>query len=131
MILTINALAASDKVIIPMQGEYYALEGLAQFVEAIHRIQGTLNPSLELEGGVLTMFDPRYSLSQQVKGELRKFLGNRLYKTHIPRSVRLAEAPGFGKTIFEYDPRSKGSEAYLSFAGEFLSRRGWTGMRLN
>jgi len=130
-LLTINALAASNKVLIPVQGEYYALEGLAFFIEAVKKVQDSLNPSLELEGGVLTMFDPRYTLAQQVKAELEKFFGDSLFRTHIPRSVRLAEAPGFGKTIFDYDPRSKGSEAYLSLAGEILQRRGWKGMRFN
>lgn len=130
-LLTINALAFSDKVLIPIQGEYYALEGLAQFLSAINRLQGGLNPDLKIEGGLLTMFDPRYALSQQVKTELKKFFGDSLYNTFIPRSVRLAEAPSFGKTIFQYQPRSRGSEQYLAFAGEFLARRGWSGISLN
>ena len=130
-LLTINALSASDKVIVPVQGEYYALEGLANFYEAITRVRDRINSNLSIEGGVLTMFDPRYSLAQQVKNELEKFFGASLFKTSIPRSVRLAEAPGFGKTILQYDPRSKGSESYLAMAGEFLIRRGWTGMRMN
>lgn len=130
-LLTINALSAADKVLIPIQGEYYALEGLAQFLNAIRRLQSGLNPRLAIEGGVLTMFEPRFSLSQQVKAEMQKFFGTSLYKTDIPRSVRLAEAPGFGKTIFQYEPRSRGSESYLALGGEFLSRRGWRGMKLN
>jgi chromosome partitioning protein len=130
-LLTINALSAADKVLIPIQGEYYALEGLANFFDAIRKIQAGLNARLQLEGGVLTMFDPRFALAQQVKGELSKFLGKTLFETTIPRTVRLAEAPGFGKTIFEYDPRSKGGQRYLALAGEFLGRRGWKGMRLN
>jgi chromosome partitioning protein len=130
-LLTINALAASDRVLVPIQGEYYALEGLAHFADAVQRVQARLNPRLQMEGGVLTMFDPRYSLAQQVKAELGKYFGDRLFQTAVPRSVRLAEAPSFGKTIFQYDARSKGSEAYLSLAGEMLIRRGWTGMRLN
>lgn len=130
-LLTINALAAADRVCIPIQGEYYALEGLAQFVAATQRVREHLNPGLEIDGGILTMFDPRFTLAQQVKTELARFFGDKLYNTHIPRSVRLAEAPSFGKTIFQYDPGSKGSETYLSLAGEFLSRRGWRGMRLN
>ncbi|MFH1725640.1 MAG: AAA family ATPase [Elusimicrobiota bacterium] len=130
-LLTINGLVAADKVLIPIQGEYYALEGLAHFVGAIRKVQERLNPGLELEGGVLTMFDPRYSLAQQVRAELQKFFKESLYRTYIPRSVRLAEAPGFGKTIFQYDPKSRGSERYLALAGELLSRRGWKGMRLN
>lgn len=130
-LLTINALVASDRVCIPIQGEYYALEGLAQFVDATRRVREHLNPGLEIEGGILTMFDPRYTLSQQVKQNLSSFFGDKLYSTHIPRAVRLAEAPSFGKTIFQYDPSSKGSEMYLALAGELLSRRGWRGMRLN
>lgn len=130
-LLTINALCASSGVLIPIQGEYYALEGLANFVDAIKKVQTALNPGLQLEGGVLTMFDPRFALAQQVKGELSKYLGKTLFETTIPRTVRLAEAPGFGKTIFEYDPRSKGGERYLALAGEFLRRRGWRGMRFN
>ncbi|MFA5139544.1 MAG: AAA family ATPase [Elusimicrobiota bacterium] len=130
-LLTINALAASNRVCIPIQGEYYALEGLAQFVGATRKVQEHLNPGLEIEGGILTMFDPRYTLAQQVKTELTRFFGEKLYSTHIPRSVRLAEAPSFGKTIFQYDPSSRGSEMYLALAGELLSRRGWRGMRLN
>lgn len=130
-LLTINALCAANKVLIPIQGEYYALEGLANFVDAIKKIKAALNPVLELEGGVLTMFDPRFALAQQVQGELSKYLGSTLFETTIPRTVRLAEAPGFGKTIFEYDPRSKGGERYLALAGEFLKRRGWRGMRFN
>lgn len=129
-LLTINALSCADRVVIPIQGEYFALEGLAQFVDAIRRIKMTINPRLEIEGGVLTMFDPRYTLSQQVKDELQKFFSGKLFSTFIPRSVRLAEAPSFGKCIFQYDPRSKGSESYLSLAGEFLGRRGWVGMRI-
>ena len=130
-LLTLYALAAATSVIVPIQGEYYALEGLAQFLEAAEKIRKVLNPALRVEGGVLTMFDPRYSLAQQVRGELEKYFGPRLYKTYISRSVRLAEAPSFGKTIFQYEPRSKGSEQYLALAGEFLSRRGWRGMKLN
>jgi len=130
-LLTINALTAADRVLIPMQGEYYALEGLATFVDAVRMVQDRLNPSLDIEGAVLTMFDPRFALAQQVRGELASHLEGRLYETHIPRNVRLAEAPGFGKSIFEYDARSKGGESYLRLAGEFLSRRGWGGMKLN
>ena len=121
-LLTINALNASDRVIVPIQGEYYAMEGLAQFVDAIRRIQSTINPRLLLEGGVLTMFDARMTLSNQVKDEVKKFFGDKLFNTIIPRNIRMAEAPGFGQTIFQYDPKSKGAEAYLAFAQELLSR---------
>ena len=129
-LLTINALSAAKSVIIPIQGEYYALEGLAQFIKAIERIRASINSGLRIEGGVLTMFDPRYTLSQQVRVELMKYFGESLFKTAIPRSIRLAEAPSFGKSIFQYDARSRGSEAYLALAGEFLSRRGWRGVRV-
>ncbi|MBI5622517.1 MAG: ParA family protein [Elusimicrobia bacterium] len=122
-ILTINALNAADKVIIPIQGEYYALEGLAQFVETINRVRDTLNPKLALEGGLLTMFDTRMLLSNQVKDEVSKFFGPSLFNTVIPRNIRLAEAPGFGQSIFQYDPKSRGGQAYLALAQEFLSRR--------
>lgn len=122
-LLTINALNASDKVLIPIQGEYYAMEGLAQFIEAIDRVRDALNPKLELEGGVLTMFDSRMVLSNQVKDEVAKFFGPALYSTIIPRNVRIAEAPGFGQSIMTYDSRSRGAEAYMALAQEFLARR--------
>ena len=125
-LITINALNAADRVIIPIQGEYYAMEGLAQFVDAIQRVQAALNPKLVVEGGVLTMFDSRMTLSNQVKDEVQKFFGEKMFKTIIPRNIRIAEAPGFGQTIFQYDARSKGAEAYLALAREFLARRGIT-----
>lgn len=123
-LLTINALNAADRVIMPIQGEYYAMEGLAQFVDAIQRIKSALNPNLALEGGVLTMFDARMTLSNQVKEEVSKFFGQRMFQTLIPRNIRIAEAPGFGQSIFQYDAKSKGAEAYLAFAQELLARRG-------
>lgn len=123
-LLTINALNASDRVIIPIQGEYYAMEGLAQFTEAVNRIRTSINPKLGLEGGVLTMFDSRMTLSNQVKEEVSKFFGSAMFQTVIPRNVRLAEAPGFGKSIFDYDAKSKGCEAYIELAKELLARRG-------
>jgi chromosome partitioning protein len=123
-LLTINALNAANRVIMPIQGEYYAMEGLAQFIDAINRIKSALNPSLALEGGVLTMFDSRMTLSNQVKEEVSKFFGDRMFQTLIPRNIRLAEAPGFGQSIFQYDAASKGAEAYAAFAQELLSRRG-------
>jgi chromosome partitioning protein len=122
-LLTINALNASDKVIIPIQGEYYAMEGLAQFVGAVEKIKAALNPRLGIEGGVLTMFDARMTLSNQVKDEVSRFFGPTLFSTIIPRNIRIAEAPGFGQTILQYDPRSRGAEAYMAFTREFLSRR--------
>lgn len=123
-LLTINALNAANKVIIPIQGEYYAMEGLAQFIDTVKRVKEALNPGIEIEGGVLTMFDSRMVLSNQVKEEVEKYFGPSLFKTIIPRNIRLAEAPGFGQCIFQYDPRSKGAEAYADFAREFLARRG-------
>lgn len=123
-LLTINALTASDKVIIPIQGEYYAMEGLAQFIEAIGKIKGALNPKLAVEGGVLTMFDSRMTLSNQVKEEVSKFFGSSMFETIIPRNIRIAEAPGFGQSIFQYDAKSRGAEAYQALARELLARRG-------
>ena len=123
-LLTINALNAANKVIIPIQGEYYSMEGLAHFLDTIKRVKEALNHSLELEGGVLTMFDSRMVLSNQVKQEVEKYFGETLFKTIIPRNIRLAEAPGFGQCIFQYDPRSRGAVAYADFAREFLARRG-------
>jgi len=123
-LLTVNALNAADRIIIPIQGEYYSMEGLAQFTAAVDRIKAALNPKLELEGGVLTMFDSRMSLSNQVKEEVVRFFGPKMFGAIIPRNIRLAEAPGFGQSIFQYDARSKGAEAYMAFATEFLARRG-------
>ena len=122
-LLTVNALNAADKVVIPIQGEYYSMEGLAQFTEAVDRVKIALNPKLETEGGVLTMFDARMTLSNQVKDEVNKFFGPNMFQSIIPRNIRLAEAPGFGQSIFQYDAKSKGAEAYMAFAQEFLSRR--------
>jgi chromosome partitioning protein len=123
-LLTINALNASDRIVIPIQGEYYAMEGLAQFVDAVNRIKSSLNPNLSVEGGILTMFDSRMTLSNQVKDEVNKFFGPSMFQTIIPRNIRIAEAPGFGQSIFQYDAKSKGAEAYQAFARELLSRRG-------
>jgi chromosome partitioning protein len=123
-LLTVNALNASDKVIIPIQGEYYSMEGLAQFIGAVEKIKCVLNPRLEIEGGVLTMFDSRMTLSNQVKDEVERFFGEKMFRSIIPRNIRLAEAPGFGQSIFQYDSKSRGAEAYLSLAQEVLKRRG-------
>jgi chromosome partitioning protein len=123
-LLTINALNAANKVIIPIQGEYYSMEGLAHFLETIKTVKSAINPGLDIEGGVLTMFDSRMVLSNQVRTEVEKYFGKSLFKTVIPRNIRLAEAPGFGQCIFQYDPKSKGAEAYADFARELLSRRG-------
>ncbi len=119
-LLTVNALSASDSAIIPIQCEYYALEGLSQLVNTLSLIQKGLNRSLEIEGVLLTMHDRRTSLSFQVIENIKKHFKGAVYKTVIPRNVRLAEAPSFGKTIFEYDKNSSGAVAYASLAEEFL-----------
>lgn len=123
-LLTINALNASDSVITPVQCEFYAMEGLAYFMNTVDRIRQALNPNLKIDGGVITMFDSRINLANQVKGEIGKYYGQRLYNTVIPRNVRLAEAPSFGQPIFIYDPSSRGALAYKDLAIEFLARRG-------
>ena len=121
-ILTVNALVAADSVIIPVQCEYYALEGLSQLIESINLVQAKLNTRLSVEGMVLTMQDVRTNLSEQVVSEVRKFFQDKVFKTVIPRNVRLAEAPSFGQPIVQYDIRSTGAEAYLSLAKEILKR---------
>lgn len=119
-LLTINALTASDSVLIPLQCEYLALEGLTQLIGAIRLVQDHLNASLRIEGVLLTMYDARLNLSQQVAEEARKFFAERVYRTVIPRNVRLSEAPSFGKPIVLYDPHSTGAEAYRELAREVL-----------
>ncbi len=119
-LLTVNALTAADSVFIPLQTEYLALEGLTQLVGAIRLVQDHLNPALRIEGVLLTMFDARLNLSQQVADEARKFFAERVYKTMIPRNVRLSEAPSFGKPIVLYDPHSTGAESYRELAREVL-----------
>jgi chromosome partitioning protein len=121
-LLTINALTAADAILIPVQSEYYALEGLGQLLNTVQRVRQGLNPSLELLGVVLTMYDKRTSLSEQVQDELRTHFGDKLFKTVIPRNIRLAEAPSFGKTIFEHDRWSKGARSYKQFAKEVAKR---------
>jgi chromosome partitioning protein len=121
-LLTINALTAADYVLIPVQNEYYALEGLSQLINVIERVKSALNPSLTILGVVLTMFDSRNSLSQQVKDELKKHFGDKLFSTIIPRNVRLAEAPSYGKPIGEHDKWSKGARAYKQLAKEVMQR---------
>ena len=119
-LLTINSLTASDSVLIPLQCEYLALEGLTQLIGAIRLVQDHLNPALRIEGVLLTMFDARLNLSQQVAEEARKFFSDRVYKTVIPRNVRLSEAPSFGKPIVLYDPHSSGAESYRELAREVI-----------
>jgi chromosome partitioning protein len=119
-LLTVNALTAADSVLIPLQCEYLALEGLTQLIGAIRLVQDHLNPALRIEGVLLTMFDARLNLAQQVVDEARKFFSDRVYKTVIPRNVRLGEAPSFGKPIVLYDPHSVGAEKYRELAREVL-----------
>lgn len=121
-ILTINALAASDSVIIPIQCEYYSLEGLSQLLETINRVRENLNPSLEIEGVVLTMADFRTKLAGEVISEARKFFADKIYNAIIPRNIRLSEAPGFGKLIMDYDNDCAGAKAYKALLKEFLER---------
>lgn len=120
--LTVNALAAADGVIIPMQCEYYALEGLSDLVSSIQRITQALNPNLQIEGLLRTMYDPRISLTNEVSEQLKAHFGDKLYETVIPRNVRLAEAPSHGMPALVYDKQSKGAQAYLALAAE-MSRR--------
>jgi len=121
-LLTINALTAADSVIIPIQCEYYALEGLGQLMKTINLIQDHLNPQLKIEGVLLTMFDGRLNLSRQVSEEVRRHFSSKVYNTVIPRNVRLSEAPSFGKPIILYDILSAGAENYLSFTKEVVSQ---------
>ena len=121
-LLTLNALTAADSVIVPLQAEYYALEGLARLLDTIERVRSSLNPRLVLEGVVLTMMDARNNLSRQVADEVRTHLGDRVFQTEIPRNVRLSEAPSHGRPALLYDVRSKGSIAYLRVAEEILRR---------
>ena len=119
-ILTINSLTAVDSVLIPIQCEFYALEGVSQLVSTIELVKKSLNPKLEIQGVVLSMFDGRTNLSIAVVQEVKKYFGDKVYSTVIPRNVRLAEAPSFGLPIIKYDPKSRGAEAYRDFADEFL-----------
>ena len=119
-LLTINSLAAVDSVLIPIQCEFYALEGVSQLVSTIDLVKKSLNPKLEIQGVILSMFDGRTNLSAQVVQEVKKYFGDKVYSTVIPRNVRLAEAPSYGLPITAYDPKSKGAEAYMEFAEEFL-----------
>ena len=121
-LLTVNALVAAQSVIIPMQCEYYALEGLTALLNTIRKIRDTLNPQLEIEGLLRTMYDPRNNLDNEVSAQLKQHFGDKLYRTVIPRNIRLAEAPSHGKPVIAYDMQSKGAQAYLALAGEMLRR---------
>jgi chromosome partitioning protein len=121
-LLTINALVAASEALIPLQCEYYALEGLTQLLQSVELVRRHLNPALEVSGVLLTMYDSRTNLSDQVAAEVRRFFGDRVYDTVIPRSVRLAEAPSHGKPITVYDPGSSGAKAYIELAREVMAR---------
>lgn len=120
-LLTLNGLCAAKTVMIPMQCEYYALEGLSDLVNTIRKVRAKLNPTLEIEGLLRTMFDPRNALAQQVSAQLESHFGNKVYRTVIPRNVRLAEAPSYGVPALYHDKTSKGTQAYLALAGEMLN----------
>ncbi len=124
MVLTLNALTAADAVIIPLQCEYYAMEGLAGLLETVKLVREQLNPTLALEGIALTMVDQRNNLTHQVEKEVRDHFGDRVFQTVIPRNVRLSEAPSHGKPILLYDVHSRGATSYLSLAEEMLQRFG-------
>lgn len=121
-LLTLNALVAADAVLIPMQAEYFALEGISELLDTIERIRQSFNPAIEIEGVVLTMWDERTNLAQQVAGNLREFFGDKMFSTTIPRNIRLAEAPSYGKPALLYDVRSRGAESYIRLAKELLGR---------
>ena len=121
-LLTLNVLAAANSLIVTMQAEYFALEGVSELISTLERVREAFNPDVTIEGVLLTMYDDRTNLAQQVTATLREYFKERLYKTVIPRNVRLAEAPSHGRPVALYDPRSKGTEAYFELAGEFLAR---------
>ena len=126
-LLTLNTLTAADSVLIPIQCEFYALEGLSQLLNTVRVVQRNLNPGLEIEGVLLTMYDRRLNLSKQVADEAREYFGDRVYQTAIPRNVRLAEAPSFGQPIVQYDVLSAGAQSYLALAREVMKRHGLEG----
>ncbi len=121
-LITLNSFTASDSVLIPVQCEYFALEGLGQLLNTVNLVQKHLNKNIRIEGALLTMYDIRTNLSNQVVKEVKKYFENKVYKTVIPRNVRLSEAPSYGMPITEYDPRSKGAKSYTKFAREFLKQ---------
>src|SRR5687768_2059802 len=122
-LLTLNALVAADTVLIPLNCEYFALEGIAELVSTIKRVRGALNPRLEIEGVLLTMYDERTNLGQQVGSNIREYFTDKVFNTVIPRNVRLGEAPSHGLPVILYDAKSRGAEAYVTFAREFMARR--------
>lgn len=120
-LLTVNSLVAADSVLIPIQCEFFALEGISQLLDTVDRMRESLQPALAIEGILLTMFDERTNLARQVAADLRDFFQGEVFQTIVPRSIRLAEAPSFGKTILTYDPRSKGAESYIQLAKEIVA----------
>src|SRR6266513_462647 len=122
-LLTLNALVAADAVLIPMQAEYFALEGISELLDTVERIRASFNPDLAIEGVVLTMFDDRTNLAQQVTAELKRYFGDKLCATTIPRNIRLAEAPSHGKAALSYDIKSRGAESYMNLAKEIISHQ--------
>src|SRR5277367_5131144 len=121
-LLTLNALVAADRLLVPMQAEYFALEGISELMHTLERVRGAFNPGLDIEGVILTMYDERTNLAQQLTENLRAYFKDKLLKTAIPRNVRLAEAPSYGKPVILYDPRSRGAESYRDLGDELLSR---------
>lgn len=121
-LLTVNAMAASDAILVPLQCEFFALEGLSQLLQTVEQVRSTLNPNLTIHGIVMTMFDARNNLSNQVVADVREFMGNKVYDTMIPRNVRISEAPSYGKPVLVYDLKCAGSEAYLRLATEVIQR---------
>ena len=117
--LTVNVLVASHRFVVPLQCEYYALEGLSQLINTVRRVKESLNPNLRLQGILLTMFDVRNRLSRQIETEVRQHFEDKVFQTIVPRNVRLSEAPGFGKSIFQYDPQSQGARSYYDLSAEF------------
>jgi chromosome partitioning protein len=123
-LLTLNVLSAADTLLVPMQAEYFALEGISELISTLERVRAAYNPSLVIEGVLLTMYDDRTNLAQQVTDTLREYFQDRLFHTVIPRNVRLAEAPSHGQPVALYDARSRGTLAYFELAGEFMARNG-------
>jgi chromosome partitioning protein len=121
-LLTLNSLVAADRLLVPMQAEYFALEGISELMNTLERVREAFNPGLEIEGVLLTMYDDRTNLAQQVTENLREFFKEKLLKTVIPRNVRLAEAPSYGKPVLLYDPKSRGAESYIALTHELLQR---------
>lgn len=122
-LITLNMLVAADALLIPLQCEYYALEGLSQLLQTVQRVQDSLNPALEVDGVLLTMYDPRLNLSKQVAADARAYFADKVFNTVVPRNIRLAEAPSFGKPIVVYDVASVGAQAYMAVAREMIERR--------